>query len=190
MSKELKAIQQMLLKNASNENLNFFNKVVPGIHKKMYGVKTLVLNEIVKHYKDQSFDLAEELWQSGAHEERIIAIKILEKKGKSDPERLLKLFKQFAEYIDNWAICDGMGMQFLRSIVKTHSKDIFGIATVYNKDKNFWKRRLSLVMVEWYTRHGDKHEAILNLVKPLENDEAYYVRKAVAWINRNFEKRK
>lgn len=114
----------------------------------------------------------------------------MEKKGKADPERLLKLFKQFADDIDNWAVCDGMGMQFLRSIVKTHSKEIFDIASVYNKDKNLWKRRISLVMVEWYTRHDDKHQAILKLVKPLENDDEYYVRKAVAWIKRNFEKKK
>lgn len=190
MSKQLKEIQQILKANASEENIAFFSKIVPGQNQKLYGVKTPILNDLVKKYKAFSFELAEELWHSGAHEERIIAIKILETKGKTDPERLLKLFKKFAGDIDNWAICDGMGMQFLRSIVKTHSKEIFDIASVYNKDKNLWKRRLSLVMVEWYTRHEDKHLAILKLVNPLENDDEYYVRKAVAWIKRNFDKKK
>lgn len=190
MSKQLKEIQQTLKANASDENIAFFSKIVPGLTRKLYGVKTPVLNGLVKKYKEFSFELAEELWHNGAHEERIIAIKILENKGKTDPARLIHLLKQFANDIDNWALCDGMGMQFLRSIVKTHSKEIFEIAAVYNKDKNFWKRRLSLVMVEWYTRHDDKHLAILKLVKPLENDEEYYVKKAVAWIKRNFEKEK
>jgi 3-methyladenine DNA glycosylase AlkD len=43
-------------------------------------------------------------------------------------------------------------------------------------------------MVEWYTRKGETHKAIKELVGNLENDKEYYVRKAVVWINRNFKK--
>ena len=151
---------------------------------------TSSLNLIVKKYKEHSFGLAKELWDSGALEEKIIAIKILEKTGKKDPDELLKLFKQFSKKIDNWAVCDGLGMQFLRSIVKTHAEEIFAIAEQYNHSKNSWQRRLSLVMVEWYTRHGDRHPAIKQLVKNLDGDKEYYVKKAVTWINKNFAKGK
>ena len=58
--------------------------MVPG-KQKIYGVKTPVLNELAKKYKEGSFDLAKELWNSGALEEKIIAIKIVEKVGKTDP---------------------------------------------------------------------------------------------------------
>ncbi len=189
MTKELKEIQQLLISNGQNKNKEFFQKMVPG-EQKMFGVKTPVLNEIVKKYKAGSFVLAEELWQAGSLEEKIIAIKIIEKKGKDDPGRVLKLFQQFSKNIDNWAVCDGLGMQFLRGIVKTHANEIFAIATKYNVSKNMWQRRLSLVMVEWYTRSNEHVSAIKKLVKGLENDEEYYVKKAVAWINRNFKKEK
>jgi 3-methyladenine DNA glycosylase AlkD len=112
----------------------------------------------------------------------------MEKKGKSDPERLLTLFKQFSKSIDNWAVCDGLGMQFLRGIVKTHRDELFSIATAYSKSKDMWQRRLSLVMVEWYTRHAEEHAAIKKLVAALKDDPEYYVKKAVTWINRNFTK--
>lgn len=163
--------------------------MVPG-QQKMYGVKTPVLNELAKQYRKESFDLAEKLWQAGALEERIIAIKILEKRGKDDPKRLLKLFIRFSKDIDNWAVCDGLGMQFLRAIVKTHAAEIFRIATTFNQSKNMWQRRLSLVMVEWYTREKQRIPAIKKLVSNLENDDEYYVKKAVAWINRSIAKRK
>lgn len=189
MSEELKEIQQLLLSHSKESNHEYFLKMIPG-QQKIYGVKTPVLNEIVKQFKAGSFGLAEELWKAGSFEERIIAVKIMEKKGKDDPERLLKLFKQFSKHIDNWAVCDGLGMQFLRGSVKTHTKELFEIAEQFSTSKNSWQRRLSLVMVEWYTRNKEHHPAIKKLVKRLENDEEYYVRKAVAWIKRNFAKDK
>ena len=189
MQKQLKEIKQTLKANSSESDKEFFQKVVPGKQKR-YGVKTPVLNELVKKYKDGSFDLAEKLWDSGALEEKIIAIKILEKTGKTDPPRLLKLFKTFSGQIDNWAVCDGLGMQFLRGIVKTHQKEIFLLAGRLNKSKEPWRRRLSLVMVERYTRHADMHPEIKQLVANLEHDKEYYVKKAVVWIKRNFKKGK
>src|SRR5437762_10875386 len=163
MKKQLKEIQQALKVNSSELNKDFFQKMVPG-KQKMYGVKTPILNELVKKYKNGSFDLAEELWNSGALEEKIMAIKILEKSGKTNPDRLLKLFKQFSKQIDNWAVCDGLGMQFIRSIVKTHQQEIFDLASKLNRSKDPWQRRLSLVMVEWWTRIPGAHLEIKKLV--------------------------
>src|SRR5262245_49473686 len=112
MSKVLVEIQNVLRSKTDKMNVEFFQTVVPG-QQKIYGVKTPVLNELVKQFKVGSFDLAEELWNSGALEEKIIAVKIIEKTGKTDPDRVLNLFKKFSKQIDNWAVCDGLGMQFL-----------------------------------------------------------------------------
>jgi 3-methyladenine DNA glycosylase AlkD len=186
---QLKEIQRALKANSSERNKEFFEKIVPG-QQRIYGVKTPVLNDLVKKYKNGSFDLAEELWKSGALEEKMIAIKILEKTGKSDPDRLLKLFRKLSKGIDNWAVCDGLGMQFLRGIVKTHQREIFELAKRLNRSKDPWQRRLSLVMVEWYTRHNHLHGEIKDLIDHVENDKEYYVKKAVDWIKRNFKKGK
>jgi 3-methyladenine DNA glycosylase AlkD len=189
MSQQLIEIQRALTAKASKSNIEFFLKMVPG-QQKIYGVKTPDINLLVQQYKTGSFDLACELWESGALEEKIIAIKIMEKMGKKDPQQLLSLFKRFSKELENWAVCDGLGMQFLRGIVKTHSKEIFAIANEFNRSKNPWQRRLSLVMVEWYTRDRSYHSEIKKLVKNLEKDDEYYVKKAVTWINRNFTKGK
>ena len=189
MSSPLKTIQQQLRAQGDPANIQFFTTMVPG-RQKIYGVKTPVLNELAKTYKEHGFELAEALWKSGALEEKIIAVKILEKIGKKDPERLLKTVRQFAEGIDNWAVCDAIGMQGVRPLVKTHRDELFKLAKKYNTSPDPWKRRLSLVMVEWYTRHSADHADIKKLVKPLENDEEYYVKKAVAWIKRNLDKGK
>jgi 3-methyladenine DNA glycosylase AlkD len=131
MGTNLKEIQKALKANSSEKSKEFFQKIVPGIQK-TYGVKTPVLNELARKHKQGGFELADHLWQSGALEEKIIAIKIIERIGSTDPKKVVRLFKRFSRQIDNWAACDGLGMQFLRGIVKTHRAEIFDLAKKLN----------------------------------------------------------
>jgi 3-methyladenine DNA glycosylase AlkD len=190
MSQQLKEIQQILKAEAIPEAKAAHEKFVPGNNERIYGVRTPVLNVLAQQFKSGGFDLVEELWKAGALEEKLLAIKMLGRVAKKDPERSLKTVQLFAKNIGNWAVCDAMGMQGLKPILKTHQKEIFVLAWKYNSSKDFWQRRLSLVLAEWYTRVKELHPEIKRLVKNLENDEEYYVKKAVVWINKNFEKGK
>lgn len=189
MSAALKEIQRILRSEANPAVKASHQKFVPG-NEKVYGVKIPFLNELAKKYKSGSYVLVEELWNAGALEEKILAIKLLGKIAKKDPGRSLKMTQLFAKNIGNWAVCDAMGMQGLKPILKTHQKEIFSLAAKYNRSKDPWQRRLSLVLVEWYTRIKELHPEILKLVRNLENDKEYYVKKAIVWIKRNMEKRK
>ena len=132
--------------------------------------------------------LMEALWKSGAYEEQILAAKMLRGICKSDPNRSLKLVKLFSKDITNWAACDTLGMQSLKPLMKKYAEEIFTMAELLNGSTNFWQRRLSLVLVEYYTRDKKYHQRIQKLIRALENDDEYYVRKAVVWIKRNFQK--
>jgi 3-methyladenine DNA glycosylase AlkD len=189
MNTDVKAIQKLLKENSTPEALAANKKFVPG-STRSYGVRNPLLNELSVQFKTGGFELIKILWDAGAYEEKIIAAKILQKIAKKNPERSLQLIAYFAPGIDNWAVCDTVGMQSLQTIVKTHQKEIFDLAKKYNRSANLWERRLSLVLVEWYTRDKALHDEIKKLVKPLENDSEYYVKKAVVWINKNFEKGK
>ena len=189
MNAQLKMIQERLVAKSDEANLPFFQKMVPG-EQKIYGVKTPELNLIAKEHKEGGFDLAEALWNSGALEEKIIAIKILEQIGKKDVKQTLQLVNQFSKKIDNWAVCDGLGMQALSGARKTNAEEIFAIAEKNSQSKDPWQRRLSLVMVEWYTRDPYYHPRIKRLVKNLKEDKEYYVKKAIQWIERNLNKKK
>lgn len=189
MSAQLEAIQKILVQQSNKAALDANNKFVPG-NTKAYGVRNPVLNELAKKFKEGGFDLVKELWDAGAYEEKITALKMLGCIAKKDPGRSLKLIEYFAKGIDNWAVCDTMGMQALKPIVKTHQKEIFVLAKKYNASKDIWQRRLSLVLVEYYTRDKTLLPEINVLIKALEDDEAYYVKKAVVWIKKNVIKGK
>lgn len=190
MPEQLKTIQKLLIAKSNKAALAAQENFVPGVNSKVYGVRMPVLNDLAKQFKAGGFELVKELWDAGAFEEKILAVKILGCIAKKDPTRSLQLIQYFAPGIDNWALCDAMGMQGLKPILKTHQKEIFALAKKYNSSKNSWERRLSLVLVEWYTREPSLHAEIKKLIKPLENDPEYYVQKAVVWINKNFAKGK
>lgn len=189
MSRALENIRKVLKTKSSRETAEFSKKVAPG-SSRIYGVKMPELNKLATEFREEGFDLAEELWKSGAFEEKILALKLLERIARKDPERSLKLVKKYSKQIDNWAVCDAMGMQALKSIVKTHQEEIFLIAEKMNSSPDIWQRRLSLVLVEWYTREPSLHPRIQKLVKALETDKEYYVKKAVQWLKRNIAKQK
>lgn len=189
MHNDLKSIQLLLKQNCNAEALAAHKKFIPG-SMKIYGVRTPVLNDLSKQFKTGGFDLIKDLWEAGAFEEKLLAVKILQKIAKKDPDKSIELIKYFAPGIDNWAVCDAIGMQGLQTILKTHQKEIFALAKKFNSSSNFWERRLSLVLVEYYTRHKNLHDEIIKLVKSLEKDEEYYVKKAITWINKNMHKGK
>jgi 3-methyladenine DNA glycosylase AlkD len=162
-------------------------KFVPGITK-VYGVRMPVLNEFAKKYREGGFELVKELWHSGAFEEKLLAAKLLNVICKKDPALSLKLVSGFADSIDNWALCDALGMQSLKPVANKIQTEIFELSERLLKSGNLWERRLSLVIIEVFTKDKTLHPEIMKRVKMLEDDQEYYVQKAVAWIKRNFEK--
>ena len=113
MKNVLSEIQQQLEANATTAKRDSQEKFVPGTAR-MYGVSMPVLNKMAAEYKRGGFEMVEMLWQAGAHEEKMLAIKILGKIAKKDPSLALRLAGKFAREINSWEICDGLGMQALK----------------------------------------------------------------------------
>jgi 3-methyladenine DNA glycosylase AlkD len=187
MSALLQQIQKELQEHSTPEAKAAALKFIPNAEK-VYGIRTPVLNLLAKKYKEGGFVLAKELWESGAFEEKLLAAKLLNVICKKDPLHSLKMVAGFSKDISNWAVCDAVGMQSLKPVAKKIQKEIFDLSAKLIKSKNFWERRLSLVIIEVFTKDKSLHPEIIRRVKMLENDEEYYVKKAVVWLKRNFEK--
>jgi len=187
MSDLLRQVQDELKEHSTPEAKAAALKFVPNAEK-VYGIRTAVLNIMAKKYKEGGFDLVKELWDSGAFEERLLAAKLLNVICKKDPSLSLKLVGSFSKDISNWAVCDTIGMQSLKPVAKKIQKEVFDLSARLVKSKNLWERRLSLVIIEVFTKDNSLQAEIMRRVKLLENDEEYYVKKAVVWIKTNFEK--
>jgi len=154
----------------------------------IYGVRMPVINELAKEMKQGGFELVEELWRSGAYEEKILAAKIIRLIAKQDPEKAITLVEKYADGIDNWAVCDTLGMQSLKSINKIRTKKIFALAKKLSTSKNMWHRRLSLVLLEDFCKQPDLHDTIQKLIDKQKGDKEYYIKKAVIWLESSKQK--
>ena len=94
MSALLKQIQKELKIHSTPEAKAAALKFVPDAEK-VYGIRTPVLNELAKKYKEGGFDLVKELWNSGAFEERLLAAKLLKVICKRDPLLSLQSGRDF-----------------------------------------------------------------------------------------------
>lgn len=189
MSALLKQIQHELKEQSTAEAKAAALKFVPNAEK-VYGIRTPVLNIMATKYREGGFDLVKELWKSGAFEEKLLAGKLLNVICKKDPMVALKLVTGFTKDISDWAVCDCVGMQSLKPVAKKIQHEIFDLSAKLIKSKNRWERRLSLVIIEVFTKDSSLHPEIMKRVRLLESDEEYYVRKAVDWIKRNLKKGK
>ena len=189
MSALLKQVQKELQDNSTPEARSAALRFVPDAQR-VYGIRTPVLNVLAKKYKEGGFKLVNGLWKSGAFEEKLLAAKMLNVICKKDPGLSLELVTSFTKDISNWAECDAVGMQALKPVAKTIQKEIFDLSAKLIKSKNLWERRLSLVIIEVFTKDKSLQPEIRKRVNTLEDDDEYYVKKAVDWINRNFKKGK
>ena len=84
MSALLKQIQKELNESSTPEAEAAALKFVPNAEK-VYGIRTPVLNEMAKKYKEGGFELVKELWSSGEFEEKMLPAKMLNVICKKDP---------------------------------------------------------------------------------------------------------
>jgi len=183
MSAELSEIQKVL-KEKSNEKVKAsFQKFIPS-SQKVYGVKVPELNKLAIKYKSGGFEIVKELWKSGFFEEKLLASKILGKICKKNPEKTLQFLKVFSKDICDWAVCDTLATQGIRGIAKTKQKEIFEISKKLIQSKNFWERRFAIVLLINFTKNKNLRKEINEVIKNVENDEEYYIKKAVEWVKR------
>jgi 3-methyladenine DNA glycosylase AlkD len=183
----LRQIQKKLKSLSTPEAKASIQKFVPDATK-VYGVKMPVINELAKELKECNFELVNDFWESGFFEEKLLAAKLVGKLSKKNPQEAITLVKKFSYKIEDWAVCDTIGMHSLKPIATTYKKETFALAGQLNRSKNFWQRRLSLVLVEVYARNPELHLQIQTLIDPLKADKEYYVKKAIVWLEKSMAK--
>ena len=179
--KELVEIRKVLQKHAGESKATHI--FVPTVNK-YYGVKASLLNELAKKYSYVGFELVEKLWESGIFEEQLLAAKILGRICSQHPEKTLKLLKKFVKSINNWAVCDTLATQGIRKIAQLKKVEIFKLSKTFIKSRNPWQRRFALVLLVNFAKEDGDRQRIIEILKQVENDKDYYVRKAILWVRR------
>ncbi len=158
-----------------------------------YGITVPQLRKIAKKHKNltiyETFNLFDELWNSGNHEEMCIALFLLTNHKKqfslefwnflTKPERLNK-FK-------TWDHVDEASSHTL-GVILAENAQLNSQIKEFSQSKNTWVRRISIVSQYQSIKKGKIQLTIL-LAEKLCNDEDIYVQKGTGWMLREAAKK-
>ncbi|MDN5278558.1 MAG: hypothetical protein PWR01_2523 [Clostridiales bacterium] len=125
------------------------------------------------------------IWNNAVYfEEMSQAIYFYEKKTLSPRE-----FKTISDWInrcDNWAHSDGLSSIYARALEERPAL-VMPVLQKWNRDRNPWKRRQSVVSLLYYSRlrqRAPEFVKMIEMVEALLKDPEYYVQKGVGWTLR------
>ncbi len=139
---------------------------------------------------EQTFLVYDKLLRhSETFEGKNLAFMFLDKNYKKIPLSLqIKILPTWMKHIDNWAHSDYLS-KFLTRLIEAKETQQKMLAHVekWNRSKNLWERRQSLVALFYYARTKKEHlsyKFVIALIENLLHDKEYFVQKAVGWTLR------
>lgn len=150
---------------------------------KKFGVTSPELRMIARgHRRDHR--LAQELWESGIHEAKILAVWVEDKKQVTEAQ-----MDAWVLNIDCWAVCDTLCGQLFDRTPFASTK-----AFEWAQDEREFVRRAGIVMMATLSVHDKKaddatFEKFFPVLKKYATDERNFVKKAVNWAIRQIGKR-
>ncbi|MFV0376944.1 MAG: DNA alkylation repair protein [Mangrovibacterium sp.] len=189
MSISIPSIRQQLRQLSTPENAQsvrrFFKEELV-----CYGVKTPQVNQLAKSYvkeirnmeKAEVLALCNQLWESGMHEEAIMACTWSETLAKKmQPEDFAILEKWIKTNVSNWASCDTLCNHTLADFVLRYPQFILKLKE-FARSNNRWVRRAAAVTLIIPARRGHFLNDIFDIADTLLTDPDDLVQKGYGWM--------
>ncbi len=150
---------------------------------KAYGVRMPELTRIAREV-GKNHQLAEELWEHGYTETRILACMV------DDPKEVTEgQMERWALEFNSWDVCDQCCMKLFRKTPYAYQK----IEEWSARDEEFVKRAaftlIATLAVHDKKADDEKFEELFSLIIRESEDERNFVKKAVNWALRQIGKR-
>lgn len=188
----LPAIRRELRKHASNprkkQNEYFFktDEGGYGAHDKFIGVRVPDVRLIAKKWSGASSAVVQKLLASPIHEERLLALIILDIQYKDGDqktrEKVYKLYIKNKKHINNWDLVDVSAPNIVGEYLLANPTER-SIIDKLAKSKSLWDRRIAMVAM-WSFIRDDKLTLPLRIAKKLLGDDEDLMHKAVGWMLR------
>ncbi len=183
-------IVEKLKKVSHPEKVEFIKKYMKSPYE-FYGIRTPDSRSIAKDYRNlgmhELYNLFDELWNSGNHEEMSIAIHILQQYKKQFSVETWKFLKERLNRAVTWDHIDYLATDIFAEILKNNlylTSEIKELAD----SRNPWERRLAVESTFKIIKQN-KIELTLRLAEKLVYDSNEYVQKGVGWMLREAGKK-
>jgi len=155
------------------------------------GLKTAETSSVAEKYKGLSFSELKELLASKIHEERSVAVMILnrqfQKGGFKEKEKIHEFYLKNLSGINNWDLIDTSAHRIIGAYLDLSGKSRKFLYE-FAKSDNLWKRRIAIMTTYHFIRKKEFKDT-LRIAEILLNDKEDLIHKAVGWMLREIGNR-
>ena len=153
------------------------------------GIKVPPLRKLAIEFQHAPLTTLKRLLKSRVHEERTLALMILNRQfARADEtlrQQLFDFYLAHISHINNWDLVDGSAPYIVGPFLFTRDrKQLYGFA----KSASLWERRIAILATFHFIRQNDFVDA-LKISRLLLKDEHDLIHKAVGWMLREIAKR-
>ena len=141
------------------------------------GIRAAVMRALGREFQALPYAEVAAMLDSRVHEERMLALLILVRRYRKEPEAVTKLYFDKIDRVNNWDLVD------------VSARDIVGangdqrVLDRLAKSKSVWERRIAMVATQFFIRRNE-FAPTLRIAKRLLRDEHDLIHKAVGWMLR------
>jgi 3-methyladenine DNA glycosylase AlkD len=140
---------------------------------------------VARKYADLALHDIKEMLHSKIHEERLIALLILVRGYKCDPERTALFYLDNISQVNNWDLVDLTAPSILGAYLESRDRSVLYRMA---RSANLWERRIAIIATLRFIRVGDFGDT-LKIAELLLGDRHDLMHKAVGWMLREVGKR-
>lgn len=185
-------IQQSLRQSATldrKRKIEWFFKTGEGQYgegDQFIGVTNPDVRKVARQYQDIDLQEIELLLRSPIHEDRLCALIILVNQNKKanleTRQKIVKLFLDNLEFINNWDLVDCSAHYILGRAIAEGVENI-NILDKLAKSSILWERRIAIISTMYFISQNNITESI-RIAKVLLSDKEDLIHKAVGWTLR------
>lgn len=166
---------------------------------KFYGVSVPIRHKIVREWfkkhqllqMDEAEKLAENLWNSVLHEEKSLAIEILQLVGYKLTTEQMPLVEKMINEVTGWDHLDEIAIIVVGKMID-NDKATLKYLPKWAKSKNFWVRRAAILsQILQFRRKAGNKKLFFEIIMPMfdegmhwSKEERFFIRKAIGWAIR------
>jgi 3-methyladenine DNA glycosylase AlkD len=190
---ELKAVLRSMASSEREKVTRSFFKTGPGEYSegdKFLGIRIPDLRSLLKKADAISLKEALTLLRSEWHEERFMALLLLERRfehaeEESVREEIVKAYLANTRWVNNWDLVDASAPSILGAWLLPRKRSVLSELV---RSENLWERRIAIVSTLTLIRAGDFSDT-LRLAERLLGDSEDLMHKACGWMLREVGKK-
>ncbi|HEB01867.1 MAG TPA: DNA alkylation repair protein [Nitrospirae bacterium] len=163
---------------------------------KFFGVKVPQLRLFAKNFKranpgisrEQVFDLASALWESEYHQEKSLAIMVLEQYPQYLDSEAIPSIEHMIGGCNGWDHADWISINLMGRILE---KDPVAIRHLvrWSGAWSLWQRRASMTaQIRLFRTGGGDRDLFFKIARGMVREKEFFIRKAIGWVVREISK--